>query len=79
MTAQEEIKTMNEYSMGSPRAEQLLHLASRCEVTLNLTRIQIVGIKAGGLESSVDPVVEALRETVRRAEEVQEELQKLGY
>ncbi len=27
MTAHEEIKTMNEYSMGSPRAEQLLQAA----------------------------------------------------
>lgn len=61
------------------RADQLLHLASRCEATLNLTRIQVVGIKSGGLESSVNPAVEALQETVRRAKEVQEELQKLGY
>lgn len=61
------------------RADQLLHLASRCEATLNLTRIQVAGIKAGGLESSVDSVVDALQETVRRAKEVQEEMQRLGY
>ena len=61
------------------RADQLLHLASRCEVTLNLTRIQVAGIRAGGLESGVDPVVNALRETVHRAKEVQDELQQLGY
>jgi len=61
------------------RADQLLHLASRCEATLNLTRIQVIGIKAGGLESGVDLAVEALHETVRRAKEVQEELQNLGY
>ena len=59
--------------------EDLLHLASRCEATLNLTRIQVVGIKTGGLESSIDPVVEALKQTVSWAREVQEELQKLGY
>ena len=61
------------------RSEQLLHLASRCEATLNLTRIQVVGIRTGGLESGVDSVVEALNQTVSRAKEVQEELQKLGY
>ena len=61
------------------RAGQLLHLASRCEASLNLTRIQVVGIKTGGLESVVDAAVETLQETVRRAKEVQEELQKLGY
>ena len=61
------------------RADQLLHLASRCEATLNLTRIQVAGIRAGGLESGVDPVVNALQETVRRAKEVQDELQQLGY
>lgn len=61
------------------RADQLLYLANRCEATLNLTRIQIAGIRAGGLESGVDPVVDALEETVRRAKEVQDELQQLGY
>ena len=61
------------------RADQLLHLASRCEATLNMTRIQVAGIRAGGLESGVDPVVSALQETVRRAKEVQDELQQLGY
>ena len=61
------------------RADQLLHLASRCEATLSLTRIQVAGIRAGGLESGVDPVVNALQETVRRAKEVQDELQQLGY
>ncbi len=61
------------------RAGQLLHLASRCEASLTLTRIQVVGIRAGGLESGVDSAVQTLQETVRRAKEVQEELQKLGY
>jgi len=61
------------------RADQLLYLANRCEATLNLTRIQVAGIRAGGLESGVDPVVGALEETVRRAKEVQDELQQLGY
>ena len=60
------------------RADQLLHLANRCQATLNLTRIQVAGIRAGGLESGVDPVVDALEETVRRAKEVQDELQQLG-
>ena len=61
------------------RADQLLHLANRCEATLNLTRIQVASIRAGGLESGVEPAVDALQETVRRAKEVQDELQKLGY
>lgn len=61
------------------RFSQLVHLASRCEAALHLTRIQIAGIKAGGLENGVYPVVEALQQTVRRAKEVQEEMQELGY
>ena len=61
------------------RADQLLHLAGRCEATLHRTRVELAGIRAGGLESGVDPVLEALQETVRRAKEVQEELRKLGY
>ena len=61
------------------RADQLLHLAGRCEASLHRTRIEVAAIKAGGSENSVDSVVVALQETVRRAKEVQEELYRLGY
>ena len=61
------------------RAEQLLHLAGRCEASLHLTRIELAAIRAGSSENSIDSAVEALQETVRRAKEVQEELHRLGY
>ena len=61
------------------RADQLLHLAGRCEASLHRTRIEVAAIKAGSLENSVDSVVTVLQETVHRAKEVQEELHRLGY
>ena len=61
------------------RVDQLLHLAGRCEASLHRTRIEVAAIRAGNSESSVDSVVTALQETVRRAKEVQGELRSLGY
>jgi len=61
------------------RADQLLHLAGRCEASLHRTRIEVAAIRGGSSESSVDSVVMALQDTVRRAKEVQEELHRLGY
>jgi len=61
------------------RADQLLHLAGRCEASLHRTRIELAAIRAGSSENSIDSAVEALQETVRRAKEVQEELHRLGY
>ncbi len=61
------------------RIDQLLHLAGRCEASLHRTRIELAAIRAGSLEDSIDSAVEALQETVRRAQEVQEELRRLGY
>ena len=61
------------------RADQMLHLAGRCEASLHRTRIELAAIRAGSSEQSIDSAVEALEETVHRAKEVQEELHRLGY
>ena len=61
------------------RADQLLHLAGRCEASLHNTRIEVAAIRAGGSASGVESVVSALQDTVLRAKEVQEELYRLGF
>jgi hypothetical protein len=61
------------------RADQLLHQAGRCVDSLHRTRSELVAIRAGGSESTVDLVTDALRRTVTQVKEVQEELAKLGY
>ena len=47
--------------------------------SLSRTRIELVGLQAGGSETSVNAVTETLQNTITRAKEVQEELKQLGY
>ena len=61
------------------RVDQLLYQGGRCEASLHRTRIELAAIRAGGSETSVDSVVEALQGTIQQAKEVQEELKRLGY
>jgi hypothetical protein len=61
------------------RVEELLYQARRCEAALGKTRIELVAIKTDASESGVDAVIEALRKTIDRASEVQEELKQMGY
>ena len=61
------------------RVDQLLYQGGRCEASLHRTRIELAAIRAGGSETSVDSVVEALQGTIQQAKEVQEKLKKLGY
>ena len=60
-------------------ADQLLFQAHKCEDSLHRTRIELVAIKTGTAEASVDSVIEALQRTVTQAKEVQRELRRLGY
>ena len=61
------------------RIDQLLHQAGRCEASLHRARIELAAISAGSSETSVDSITEALRETLLRAKEVQDEMRRLGY
>jgi hypothetical protein len=61
------------------RVDQLLFQVERCEATLHRTRMELVAIRTGSSESSVDSVVGALQGTIRHVKEVQEELKGLGY
>lgn len=60
-------------------AERLLFQAHKCEDSLHRTRIELVAIKTGTAEASVNSVIEALQRTVTQAKEVQRELRRLGY
>ena len=60
-------------------ADQLLFQAHKCEDSLHRTRIELVAIKTGTAEASVDRVIGALQRTISQAKEVQQELKKLGY
>ena len=60
------------------RSEELLHQGGRCVDALNKTRIELAGIKVEGTRTSVDAVTESLRKTLEEAQEVQEEMKKLG-
>ena len=60
-------------------ADQLLFQAQRCEDSLHRTRIELVVIKTGSAEASVDSVIEALQRTITQAKVVQQELKRLGY
>ena len=61
------------------RVEELLHLAGRCEESLNRTRMELAGLKTADSEMSVKETTESLRKTIDQAKEVQEELKKLGF
>ncbi len=61
------------------RVDQLMYQAGRCEASLHRTRLELVTIKTGSSQTSVDSVIDALQGTIRQAEEVQEELRNLGY
>ena len=60
-------------------AERLLFQAHKCEDSLHRTRIELVAIKTGTAEASVNSVIEALQRTVTQAKEVQRELRRLGH
>ena len=59
--------------------DQLLFQAHKCEDSLHRTRVELVAIRTGTAEASVDSVIEALQRTVTQAKEVQQELKRLGY
>ena len=61
------------------RVDELLRQARRSETALHRTRIQLAAIRTGSSESSVGSVVRVLQETIDRAKEVQQELNRLGY
>ncbi len=60
-------------------ADQLLFQAHKCEDSLHRTRIELVAIRTGTAEASVDSVIGALQRTISQAKEVQKELRRLGY
>ena len=60
------------------RIDRLLFQAQRCESSLHQTRIELAAMRTGASESDVSSVVKALRETIRQAKEVQDELERLG-
>ena len=60
------------------RVEQLLFQAGRCEALLHRTRLELVTIRTGNSETSVDSVIEALQGTLCQVAEAQEELRILG-
>jgi hypothetical protein len=59
--------------------DQLLYQAQRCEAALHSTRIELATARAGGTKSTVDSVIETLRERINQVKEVQEELTRMGY
>ncbi|MBI2171475.1 MAG: hypothetical protein HYU30_05575 [Chloroflexi bacterium] len=59
--------------------DQLLNQAHRCEASLHSARIELALLRAGASKTSVDSVIAALKETIRRAKEVQDELTRLGF
>ena len=61
------------------RADQLLYQAFRCEVALHHTRVELVAVRAGSSQTTVDSVIGALQRTIHQAKEVQEELTRMGY
>lgn len=69
----------NELRQAQVHIDELLFQSHRCELSLNHTRIELVGIKAGSRGSAVSSVTGALERTINRAREVQEELKNLGY
>lgn len=61
------------------RVDELLYQAKRCEASLGKTRIELAVLKADASEIGVSEVIEALRKTIDRAKEVQEELKQIGF
>ena len=61
------------------RVYQLLYQAFRCEAALQGTRIELAAVRTGSSQTSVDSVIDALERTMRQAQEVQEELKRIGY
>lgn len=61
------------------RLDELLHQADRCEASLGKTRIELAALKVDASDIAVNAVTNTLRETIKRAKEVQAELKKLGY
>ncbi len=60
-------------------ADHLIHQARRCGASLQQTRVDIATMRLGGVDASIDAVVDALNGTIVQAKEVQEEFQRLGY
>jgi hypothetical protein len=60
-------------------ARDALLEAERCEDTLHRARVALVSVDAGHSQLSAESVIETLRESIRRAREVQDELRKLQY
>ncbi|HEU4390538.1 MAG TPA: hypothetical protein VFV34_22235 [Blastocatellia bacterium] len=61
------------------RIDELLHLAGRCEESLNRTRMELAGLKTTDSEMNVKETTESLRQTIAQAKEIREELKKLGF
>ena len=59
--------------------EELFHQCGRCEASLHWTRIQVAELKAESLETSISALAETLRRTIKQAQDVQEEMNRLGY
>jgi flagellar motility protein MotE (MotC chaperone) len=59
--------------------EQLLHQARRCEASLQSARVELATVRAGGAKTSIDSVIDALKQRIDQVREVQEEVARLGY
>ena len=53
--------------------------AERCTAALAEARIELASVRAGDTRVDVDAVVETLEDTIRRVQDVQDELRRLGY
>ena len=61
------------------RLDKLLYQCDRCEASLHRTRLELAALKTESAETSVSAVTETLQQTISQANDVQEELKKLGY
>jgi hypothetical protein len=66
-------------SQQAVRVGKLLYQCGRCETSLQRTRIELSALKTGNAEMSISAVTDTLQRTIQQAQEIQEELQTLGF
>ena len=61
------------------RHDTLLYQCTSCEASLHKTRVELTALKTENSERSISAVSETLRQTIKQAQEIQEEFKRLSY
>jgi hypothetical protein len=61
------------------RHDTLLYQYTSCEASLHKTRVELTALKTENSERSIGAVSETLRQTIKQAQEIQEEFKRLSH